>query len=181
MLIDEFQRAPSILLEMKRIVDQRALDGRDNAGMFWLTGSQKFKMMQDVADSLSGRIAVFDLSSLSAAEIEHRSPKLFCLELGELCERFCTSIPKSVHQIYDRIFRGGMPKLHTTALDRDRFYADYVNTYLERDIKDLAQVGKLNEFYDFLVFMAARTAQKLKYDEIANAIGVSSPTTTKGK
>jgi predicted AAA+ superfamily ATPase len=166
---------------MKRIVDQRALDGRDNAGMFWLTGSQKFKMMQDVADSLSGRIAVFDLSSLSAAEIEHRSPKLFCLELGELCERFCTSIPKSVHQIYDRIFRGGMPKLHTTALDRDRFYADYVNTYLERDIKDLAQVGKLNEFYDFLVFMAARTAQKLKYDEIANAIGVSSPTATKGK
>ena len=74
-----------------------------------------------------------------------------------------------------------MPKLHTTALDRDRFYADYVNTYLERDIKDLAQVGKLNEFYDFLVFMAARTAQKLKYDEIANAIGVSSPTATKGK
>lgn len=53
---------------------------------------------------------------------------------------------------------------------------DYINTYIERDIKDLAQVGKLNEFYDFLVFMAARTGQELKYDEIAGAIGVSAPT-----
>ena len=62
LLIDEFQRVPSILLEMKKIVDRRALNGEDNSGMFWLTGSQKFKMMQDVSESLAGRIAVFDLS-----------------------------------------------------------------------------------------------------------------------
>ena len=53
---------------------------------------------------------------------------------------------------------------------------DYINTYIERDIKDLAQVGKLNEFYDFLVYMAARTGQELKYSDIANAIGISAPT-----
>lgn len=144
--------------------------------MYWLTGSQEFKMMKDVSDSLSGRIAVFDLSSLSAAELESRPSKLFRPELDALRERLSSSIPKNVHQVYEQIFRGGMPRLRTTELDRDRFYADYVNTYLERDIKDLAQVGKLNEFYDFLVFMAARTAQELKYDEIANAIGISSPT-----
>ena len=69
-----------------------------------------------------------------------------------------------------------MPKLRSTDMDRDRFYMDYINTYIERDIKDLAQVGKLGEFYDFLVFMAARTGQELKYDEIASAIGVSAPT-----
>lgn len=176
LLIDEFQRVPSILLEMKRIVDRKALDGEDNAGMYWLTGSQKFKMMKDVSDSLSGRIAVFDLAGLSAAELENRPAKLFRPELEDLRERCSSSIPKNIHQVYEQIFRGSMPRLCTSALERDRFYADYVNTYLERDIKDLAQVGKLNEFYDFLVFMAARTAQELKYDEIANAIGVSSPT-----
>ncbi|MBR6756851.1 MAG: AAA family ATPase, partial [Peptococcaceae bacterium] len=62
LLIDEFQRVPSILLEIKRIVDQKSLDGEENSGMFWLTGSQKFKMMQNVSESLAGRIAIFDLA-----------------------------------------------------------------------------------------------------------------------
>ena len=58
LLIDEFQRVPSILLEIKKIVDQKALAGEDNRGMYWLTGSQKFRMMKDVSDSLAGRVAV---------------------------------------------------------------------------------------------------------------------------
>ena len=176
LLIDEFQRVPSILLEMKKIVDQKALDGEDCNGMFWLTGSQKFQMMQGVSESLAGRVAIFDMASLSAAEIEGRPAALFHPDLDSLRERLKYSRHKDVHQVYEDIFRGGMPKLRSTDLDRDRFYMDYINTYIERDIKDLAQVGKLNEFYDFLVFMAARTGQELKYDEIAGAIGVSAPT-----
>ena len=176
LLIDEFQRVPSILLEMKKIVDQKALDGEDNNGMFWLTGSQKFKMMQDVSESLAGRIAIFDMASLSTAEIEERPATLFHPDLASIRERLKYSKPKNIHQVYEDIFRGGMPKLRVTDIDRDRFYMDYINTYIERDIKDLAQVGKLNEFYDFLVYMAARTGQELKYDEIAGAIGISAPT-----
>ena len=176
LLIDEFQRVPSILLEMKKIIDQKALDGEDNCGMFWLTGSQKFKMMQDVSESLAGRVAVFDMASLSAAEIEGRPAQQFHPDLQSLRERLTHSKKKSIHDIYEDIFRGGMPKLCATDLDRDRFYMDYINTYIERDIKDLAQVGKLNEFYDFLVYMAARTGQELKYDDIAGSIGVSAPT-----
>ena len=176
LLIDEFQRVPSILLEMKKIVDQKALDGEDNNGMFWLTGSQKFKMMQDVAESLAGRIAIFDMASLSTAEIEDRPADLFHPDLKTIRERLKHCKRKNIHEVYEDIFRGGMPKLRTTDLDRDRFYMDYINTYIERDIKDLAQVGKLNEFYDFLVYMAARTGQELKYDEIASTIGVSAPT-----
>ena len=176
LLIDEFQRVPSILLEMKKIVDQKALDGEDNNGMFWLTGSQKFKMMQDVSESLAGRIAIFDMASLSTAEIEERPATLFHPDLASIPERLKYSKPKNIHQVYEDIFRGGMPKLRVTDIDRDRFYMDYINTYIERDIKDLAQVGKLNEFYDFLVYMAARTGQELKYDEIAGAIGISAPT-----
>ena len=176
LLIDEFQRVPSILLEMKKIIDQKALDGEDNSGMFWLTGSQKFKMMQDISESLAGRVAVFDMASLSAAEIEGRPAQQFHPDLQSLRERLTHSKKKSIHDIYEDIFRGGMPKLRATDLDRDRFYMDYINTYIERDIKDLAQVGKLNEFYDFLVYMAARTGQELKYDDIAGSIGVSAPT-----
>ena len=176
LLIDEFQRVPSILLEMKRIVDRKALDGEDNNGMYWLTGSQKFKMMKDVSESLAGRIAVFDMSGLSAAELEEREACVFHPALENLRKRMQNYHPKDVHEIYEQIFRGGMPKLVTTDLDRDRFYTDYINTYLERDIKELSLVGKLGEFYDFFVYMAARTSMELKYNEIANAIGISAPT-----
>ncbi len=176
LLIDEFQRVPTILLEMKRIVDEKALKGEDNSGMFWLTGSQKFQMMKNVSESLAGRVAVFDMSSLSNAEIEGRVARCFSPELDNLKESAKAVNKKDIHEIYNDIFRGGMPKLITSDINRDRFYSDYVNTYLERDVKDLSQVGKLSEFYDFLVLLAARTAQELKYDEIAKAIGVTSPT-----
>lgn len=176
LLIDEFQRVPSILLEMKRIVDQKALNGEDNSGMFWLTGSQKFQMMKNVSESLAGRVAVFDMASLSNSEIEGRDGHVFSPDLNTLKNVTANLRKKDIHRIYQDIFRGGMPKLVTSGIDRDRFYADYVNTYLERDIKDLSQVGKLSEFYDFFVLLAARTAQELKYDELAKAVGVSAPT-----
>ncbi len=176
LLIDEFQRVPSVLLEMKKIVDEKALSGEDNRGMFWITGSQKFKMMKNISDSLAGRIAVFEMAGLSTGEIEGRAPILFDPSVDVLRKRLPMNKKKNIHQIYDRIFRGSMPALISSEVERDRFYMDYVNTYLERDIRDLAQVGKLTEFYEFLVFMAARTSQELKYSEIANALGISVPT-----
>lgn len=176
LLIDEFQRVPSVLLEIKRIVDEAALRGEDPSGMFWLTGSQKFVMIKDVSESLAGRVAVFDMSSLSSAEIECRPVSLFQPDIDAIKERMLHARKKDVHELYADIFRGGMPKLVASEIDRDRYYADYVNTYLERDIKDLSQVGKLGEFYDFLVLIASRTAQELHYDDISKAIGVSMPT-----
>lgn len=176
LLIDEFQRVPSILLEMKKIVDSKALAGEDNSGMFWLTGSQKFKMMQGITESLAGRTAIFDLSSLSAAELEGRPAALFHPDLESIRDRLKFAKAKNVHEVYEDIFRGGMPKLCATGIERERYYMDYINTYLERDISDLSQVGKLHEFYNFLTFMASRTGQELKYDEIANTIGISAPT-----
>lgn len=176
LLIDEFQRVPSLLLEIKRIVDEKNLQGEDCNGMFWLTGSQKFKMMNNVSESLAGRVAVFDLSGLSTAEIEKKPSELFCPSVDALRKRAAKNQKKDIHAIYERIFRGGMPKLITTDIERDRFYMDYINTYLERDIRELAQVGKIYQFYDFLVYMAARTAQELNYNDISNTIGISAPT-----
>lgn len=173
-LIDEFQKVPSILETIKDIVDRLGYEGKENNGLFWLTGSQKFKMMKGVAESLAGRVAVFEMSSLSMQELEGNIHGCFVPKVEALKKAKFPSL--NVSEVYQRIFRGGMPRLVTTDIDRDRYYADYVNTYLERDVKDLAQVGKLNEFYDFLVYMAARTGQELKYEDIAKRIGISAPT-----
>lgn len=173
-LIDEFQKVPSILETIKDIVDRLGYEGKENNGLFWLTGSQKFKMMKGVSESLAGRVAVFEMSSLSMQELEGNIHGYFVPEVEALKKMKFPSL--NVSEVYQRIFRGGMPRLVTTDIERDRYYADYVNTYLERDVKDLAQVGKLNEFYDFLVYMAARTGQELKYEDIAKRIGISAPT-----
>lgn len=173
-LIDEFQKVPSILETIKDIVDRLGYEGKENNGLFWLTGSQKFKMMKGVSESLAGRVAVFEMSSLSMQELEGNIHGYFVPEVEALKKVKFPSL--NVSEVYQRIFRGGMPRLVTTDIERDRYYADYVNTYLERDVKDLAQVGKLNEFYDFLVYMAARTGQELKYEDIAKRIGISAPT-----
>lgn len=176
LLIDEFQRAPNLLLEIKRRVDEVSLNGKNNNGMYWLTGSQKVLMMKNVSESLAGRVAVFEMAGLSNAELEGRAQNKIDFSLDSLKARFKTSRPKKVADVYENIFRGSFPKLLTSNIDNQRYYMDYVNTYLERDIKSLEQVGKLTEFHNFLIYMASRTSQELKYDEIANAIGVSSPT-----
>ncbi len=84
LLIDEFQRVPSILLEIKRIVDEKKLNGEDNNGIFWLTGSQKFKLMKNVSESLAGRVAIFDLSSFSQNEINGINNGPFKADLDNL-------------------------------------------------------------------------------------------------
>ena len=175
LLIDEIQRAPQLLLEIKRIVDGEKLKGKSEAS-FWLTGSQKFELMQGVSESLAGRAAVFELSSLTTAELENRPAELFSADLEILKKRTAAMKMKSAKEIYERIFQGGMPVLCAENADRERYYSDYVNTYLERDIKELAQVGSLTAFFDFLVYMAARTGQELKYEDIARSIGISAPT-----
>ena len=173
-IIDEFQKEPSILEKIKDIVDKLSYEGEDNNGLFWLTGSQKFKMMKNITESLAGRVAVFELSSFSQAELNNRTQDLFVPDVENLKNKEYSSL--TVQKLYERIFNGGMPKVNTTNIDREKYYSDYINTYIERDIRELEQVGKLNEFYDFLVYMASRTAQELHYDDIAKSIGVSAPT-----
>ncbi len=174
LIIDEFQKEPQILEKIKDIVDKLSYEGKDNFGLFWLTGSQKFKMMKNITESLAGRVSVFELSGFSQKEINGVSGELFNPNIENIKTKNVST--KSIHQIYEAIFKGGMPKVNTTNIDREKYYSDYINTYIERDIRELEQVGKLNEFYDFLVYMAARTSQELHYDEISKSIGISAPT-----
>lgn len=174
-IIDEFQKVPSILEKIKEIVDRLAREDKDNNGLFWLTSSQKFKMMENVSESLAGRVSLYELSSLSFKEIYGVddsgpfSPNLEVLKAKK-------PIPLYVNEVFNNIFKGGMPRIRRNGINREKYYSDYIATYIERDIREIQAIGKLNEFYDFLVFMASRTAQELHYDEIAKKIGISAPT-----
>ena len=132
--------------------------------------------MKNASESLAGRVAVFELSGLSAAEIDERPARVFSPEVDDLRERVAAARPVTVRGVYERIFRGGMPRIVTGEVERKRYYMDYVNTYLEKDVRGLSQVGKLREFGDFLVYMAARTGQELNYADASGVIGVSPPT-----
>ena len=125
LIIDEFQRVPTLLLEIKKIVDKKALDNEDNNGMFWLTGSQQFKMMKSISESLAGRVGIFPFSSFSQSELESISRPSFSFDIEDLKKREPLKNLKTVHGVYARIFSGGMPKLNTTKIPRERFFMDY--------------------------------------------------------
>jgi predicted AAA+ superfamily ATPase len=166
-LIDEIQYAPNLFREIKRLVDQRQTD---NAGAFWLTGSQQFRLMEGVQESLAGRVALFHLSPLSQQEAYPTfSPAPFALDYDMLLERQKTTPPLTAPEVYERILRGSMPGLVGGRFhDRDTFYLSYIRTYLERDIRDMS--GELDslKFFTFLRAAAARTAQLLNYKSIAD-------------
>ena len=176
LLIDEFQRVPDLLLEIKKITDRLSLKGKDNSGLFWLTGSQKFSMMKGVSESLAGRVAIFDLSGLSSAEIDGREPWEFSPQVDVLKNRLKGLPPVTLNGVFEKIIKGGMPKVIASDIDNDRYYSDYVNTYIEKDIRDYAHIGKIHEFTDFLIYMAAHTSQELIYSKISSEIGISAPT-----
>ena len=176
LLIDEFQHVPDLLLEIKKITDRLSLEGKENTGLFWLTGSQKFSMMKGVSESLAGRVAIFDLSGLSSAEIDGREPWEFSPQVDVLKNRLKGLPPVTLNGVFEKIIKGGMPKVIASDIDNDRYYSDYVNTYIEKDIRDYAHIGKIHEFTDFLIYMAAHTSQELIYSKISSEIGISAPT-----
>ena len=170
LFIDEFQRVPSFLLAIKKVVDERK-----EKGMIWLSGSQKFVMMKNVSESLAGRVAIFDLLPLSMDEIMGIIKEPFNPNIEVLKRRIDNK--KNLKEVFELIFRGGLPDIALdNDMNRELYYSSYVNTYLERDISALEKVGKLDEFRTFLKYMASITAQELKYDSISKVVGVSAPT-----
>ena len=179
LLIDEIQYAPNLLPYIKMIVDDEKFKAlKNNAevkSLFWLTCSQQFKMMKDISESLAGRVGVLNLYSLSNSEIKGYERLLFTPKLDELKKNenivHCDS-----KEIFERIFNGGMPSIATGAIERSNYFSSYINTYIERDVKQLLNVGKTIEFYNFMQYIAVRTAQELNYSTIAKEIGVDSKT-----
>lgn len=171
LLIDEVQYAPELLPHIKI-----AVDGRSEAGLFWLTGSQHFHAMRGVSETLAGRVAIVDLLGMSAREVEGRRPDLppFVPTPERLAERAASAGASDLATVYRRIWLGSFPALVTGRItNRDLFLASYVETYLQRDVRDLAQVGDLDAFHRFVRACAARTGQLLNVSDLARDVDVS--------
>ncbi len=147
-IIDEIQYAPSLFRDLKIAVDEN----RNNKGKWILTGSQQFLLMHHVSESLAGRVRILNLGTLSARELNR------------------TSIMKNKK---DLLWKGGFPKLWAENLDAKEFFEDYIQTYLERDLKQILNVTNLRDFRRFLSLLAIRVGQLLNYSEISKEIGVA--------
>ena len=165
LLIDEVQYAPELFPYIKIMVDER-----HQPGDFWLTGSQLFKMMEGVQESLAGRVALLNLSPLSQSEIMKRPPEPpFSLELPLLSERQNGRQMLNTPEVFQRIHQGGMPALVTgTYSNASIFYSSYIDTYMERDVRRLSNDIDSLKFLRFLRSVAARTSQQVNYKGIAD-------------
>lgn len=179
LLIDEIQYAPNLLSYIKMIVDEERFKSlKSNTklkALFWLTGSQQFKVMKDVSESLAGRVGVLNLYSLSNSEINKFQGTLFMPKVEELKKKTNVASCDS-KEIFKRIYNGGMPSVVTGEVERNSYFSSYINTYIERDVRQLLNVGKTIEFYNFMQYIAVRTAQELNYSTIAKEVGVDSKT-----
>ncbi|MCQ2752018.1 MAG: ATP-binding protein [Coriobacteriales bacterium] len=162
-LIDEVQYAPELFTYIKIAVDKS-----HKPGEFWLTGSQVFKLMRGVSESLAGRVAVLSMPSLSQGEIYGGLNAPFALEKDQLLKRCKKSKQTDIEGIFSRILKGGMPAIVSGLNSNSQiFYSSYINTYIERDIKMLAgDIDSLN-FMRFMVSVAARCGQMVNYSDIA--------------
>lgn len=162
-LIDEVQYAPELFTYIKKYADKN-----HEPGAFWLTGSQVFKLMQCVQESLAGRVAVLSLTSLSQAEISGVEMKPFTIELEKLSEREKERDKTDARGIFERIYRGSMPAIVSGANSNSQiFYSSYLSTYIERDIRDLSDAIDSLKFLKFMTAAAARCGQMVNVADIA--------------
>jgi len=159
--IDEIQYAPELLPYIKTAVD------RDRTpGQYWLTGSQQFQMMRNVAESLAGRVGIVHLVGLSTAEAGKVPYREHPWIPGQKATG--THKPLELLALFEHIIRGSFPRLfHSTPPSLDTFYGSYVQTYIDRDLRDLVRVSSLASFEKFVRICAARTASVLNLSDLA--------------
>jgi len=166
-IFDEVQYAPGLLPYVKERIDAR----RHISGQYLLAGSQDLLLMQQVSESLAGRAGMFRLLPLSRREARKRS-------LSDLPWKSDVNAAGSVTPesdgCWERILRGGYPELEQDpGRDTWSWHASYVQTYLERDLRTLMQVGDLSQFHSFLRALAARSAQLLNLSDLARDLGIA--------
>lgn len=172
-LIDEVQYAPELFSYIKMAIDKGAAPGS-----FWLTGSQPFKLMELAQESLAGRIAIIHMPSLSQHEIYgHDKTEPFSIGLDKLKKRSKINKPADLNEIYRRIWSGSLPgHISGKYTDRDLFYSSYLQTYIERDVKEIADIDDTMIFSDFIRSAACRAGQMLNVSDIARDVGISNDT-----
>ena len=166
-ILDEVQRAPDIFSYIQTIVD-----AEDRPGRFILTGSQNFLLLNSISQTLAGRCAIFYLLPLSLDELRVTVP-LPVTEIGR-------SLPDEDYapeeDFTTYLFRGFYPRIIDKNLDPQEWLRNYYQTYIERDVRDIVNVGDLESFRRFTALCAGRTGQLLNYSALASDCGITHTT-----
>lgn len=177
-IIDEIQKAPGLLDEIKIVIDEQKQKWLKSAEksrlMYILTGSNRIELQQGISESLAGRCGVIEMDSLSAAEKYGAEGAAFSPDVAFLRERAGNvDVPyRTRPQIFDDIFTGGMPDIVTGVSEREIYFRSYVDTYIEKDVRQLIQASSELQFRNFMSVLALRTGQELKYDRLASDVGI---------
>lgn len=171
LIIDEVQYAPSIFPYLKMKVDENREDG-----MYLMTGSQAFVLMKNVSETLAGRVGILELQGISLREqfdVEFNKPFIPNEEYISEREKNITEYTN----LWQRIHRGYMPELVFNDKKKwEFFYSSYVQTYIERDVRDLINISDESKFLKFMISLASRSGELLNYGAVANEVGVSNET-----
>ena len=172
-IIDEIQKAPELFEQIKIMCDET-----DERGLFWLTGSQQYHMISNIRETLAGRIGILELYSLSKNETDNIIfPNELDFTLDCLLERQKVSGKNDITDIFDHIWKGGMPAaLNADEEQRQEYFNSYIETYLMRDVSEEGGITDTVRFRRFLNACAALTAEQVNYSTLAEAADISQPT-----
>lgn len=170
-LIDEIQYAPQLFPYIKEIVDKEK-----QKGLFWITGSQQFSLMQNVSETLAGRVGIMHLQGFSQCEKFDNYQQLpFLPEIKNIKDRKVNSVTAS--NIFHTIWKGSYPALWLGSDDNwELFYNSYVQTYIQRDVRQILNITNELTFIKFMKAAAAQTGQLLDYASMARDVGVAETT-----
>lgn len=171
LIIDEVQYAPQLFSYLKIYADAHP----DARGHYWLTGSQSFSLMKLAGESLAGRVGILHMLPLSQHELYGTGPLLkLDISAPALRKRLAEQKPAELPQVYERIFQGWMPAVANGRTPNvERFYSSYMQTYIERDVRDLDGAASVLEFSRFMAAVAAQVGQLLNLESLARDVGVS--------
>ena len=184
LIIDEFQYAPNLLSYIKITIDEARKnemfgDGKEVGTLYYLTGSQIFETMEDVTESLAGRVGIIDLYPLSTREICREKEKIFIPDI-EIIKNTEPLKYEYMDNIFERIFRGSYPELYKNEnINIETFFSSYLRTYIERDVRKIVNIQNEPKFLKFISSLAARTGQELNSSDIAKEVGIDSETISK--
>lgn len=184
LIIDEFQYAPNLLSYIKLAIDEARKnemfgDGKKVGTLYYLTGSQVFETMENITESLAGRVGIIDLYPLSTREISNSIEEIFIPNIDIIRKKEPLKY-EYMGNILERIFRGSYPELYKNKdINLEAFYSSYLRTYIERDIRKIVNIQDEPKFMKFISSLAARTGQEFNASDIAKDIGVDSETVTK--
>ncbi len=171
--VDEIQKAPVLFEQIKMFLDRER-----KKGQFFLCGSQQFRMMKGVSESLAGRIGLVTLLGFSLRESHGISFDVPFLPTEDyFSQRKQHTADISYDEVWNTIQRGSMPELHENPdFSWQMFYGAYVRTYIDHDVREQSEIGDTVKFTKFMVAAAASTGQLLNLSSLARDVGVSQPT-----